>query len=74
MFWPLILSHFIADYPLQTNKMVEMKKTIPGRAIHVSVHLVTLVVLFFFVLQLDVRSLWVYVVVLTLSVLVLTTL
>jgi hypothetical protein len=39
MFWPLLLSHLVADYPLQTDAMVQAKKTVPGLTVHVAVHL-----------------------------------
>ncbi len=53
MFWPLLLSHLIADYPLQTDGMVEAKKTLPGLTLHVTIHLLTMLVVLFGVLDYD---------------------
>lgn len=53
MFWPLLLAHFIADYPLQTNRMVVIKKTWSGLFLHVGVHFVTLFLLVFVILGAD---------------------
>lgn len=39
MFWTILLCHFIADYPLQTDNLVVAKKTLPGLIVHVSIHL-----------------------------------
>ena len=50
MFWILVLAHLTADYPLQTDRMVLAKKHLPGLTLHVSIHLVTMMVLFFPVL------------------------
>lgn len=44
MFWQFLLAHFIADYPLQTNWMVEAKRTILGLMLHVGIHLVVLLI------------------------------
>ena len=43
MFWPLLLAHLLADYPLQTNRMVQAKRHLPGLLLHVAVHLLTMV-------------------------------
>jgi hypothetical protein len=45
MFWPLLLAHLIADYPLQSDWMVQAKKTLPGLTLHVAVHLATLLII-----------------------------
>ncbi len=45
MFWTLLLSHLIADYPLQTDAMVQAKKRLPGLIFHVAVHLATMLVI-----------------------------
>jgi hypothetical protein len=45
MFWPLLLAHLVADYPLQTDGMVQAKKTVAGLALHVAIHGLTLFVL-----------------------------
>ena len=45
MFWPLFLAHLLADYPLQTDSMVRAKKALPGLTMHVTIHLLTLVVI-----------------------------
>jgi sterol desaturase/sphingolipid hydroxylase (fatty acid hydroxylase superfamily) len=45
MFWPLLLAHLIADYPLQSDWMVQAKKSLPGLALHVAVHLWTLLII-----------------------------
>ena len=42
MFWMILLCHFIADYPLQTDGMVLAKKTLPGLVMHVSIHFITM--------------------------------
>jgi hypothetical protein len=39
------LAHLIADYPLQTNWMVQAKRTWSGLTLHVTIHLATLLVL-----------------------------
>ena len=43
MFWTILLCHFIADYPLQTDGMVVAKKTLTGLVMHVSIHLITMI-------------------------------
>ncbi len=45
MFWTLLLCHLIADYPLQTDTMVQAKKRLPGLTLHVAVHLATMLVI-----------------------------
>lgn len=39
MFWYLMLAHFIADYPLQTDWIVRYKHRVPVLLIHVGMHL-----------------------------------
>lgn len=51
MFWTLLFCHLLADYPLQTDAMVQAKKRLPGLALHVGVHLVTMVVIVFGVIR-----------------------
>ena len=45
MFWILLLCHFIADYPLQTDGMVLAKKQFSGLFMHVFIHFVILLTL-----------------------------
>lgn len=45
MFWTFLLAHLLADYPLQTDAMVQAKKHLPGLTLHVGVHLVTMLVI-----------------------------
>lgn len=45
MFWTLLLCHLIADYPLQTDAMVQAKKHVLGLTAHVGVHLATMLVI-----------------------------
>ena len=45
IFWMFVLSHLIADYPLQTDWLVSVKRTWWGLSLHVSVHLVMLIIL-----------------------------
>lgn len=42
MFWLLLLSHLLADYPMQTDWMVQAKRTWPGLTLHVTVHFVVM--------------------------------
>lgn len=53
MFWIILFCHLIADYPLQTDAMVKAKKTFSGLVMHVSVHLLTMVVVLCGVLGYD---------------------
>ncbi len=55
MFWTLLLCHLIADYPLQTNAMVQAKKRLPGLTLHVGVHLLTMLVVVLGMVQMDWR-------------------
>ena len=55
MFWSLLLAHFIADYPLQTDKIVLGKKHWRGLTRHVAIHLVTMLVLIIGIIGADWR-------------------
>ena len=44
MFWILLLCHFLADYPLQSDAIVQAKKCLPGLIWHVTIHLITMLV------------------------------
>ena len=46
MFWTLLLAHLLADYPLQTDRLVVAKKHLPGLIIHVSIHWAVMMLLF----------------------------
>lgn len=50
MFWILVLAHLLADYPLQSDRMVLAKKHLPGLLLHVGIHLAVMMLLFFPVL------------------------
>lgn len=63
MFWTLYLAHLIGDYPLQTDWMVQAKRTWWGLTFHVSVHLAVMLVL---VGPLR-TSIWPYLLVLTIA-------
>lgn len=45
MFWTLALAHVFADYPLQTDALVRAKRNWLGVALHVTIHLATMIVL-----------------------------
>lgn len=45
LLWVLILAHLVADYPFQNDWMVQAKRTWPGLTLHVTVHLVTMLVM-----------------------------
>lgn len=45
MFWTLGLAHLLADYPLQTDGLVRAKQYWYGLALHVLVHLATMLLL-----------------------------
>lgn len=45
MFWTLVLSHLLADYPLQTDRLVQAKRHTRGLILHIGVHLLTMFVL-----------------------------
>jgi len=55
MFWTLLLAHLIADYPLQTDAMVQAKKRLPGLTLHVGIHLATMVVILMGLLRIEWR-------------------
>lgn len=42
MFWQLLFAHFIADYPLQTDWIVKRKNTLSGLSLHVTIHLLVM--------------------------------
>ena len=46
MFWTLLLAHLLADYPLQTDRLVLAKKHLPGLVLHVAIHWVVMMLLF----------------------------
>jgi hypothetical protein len=56
MFWTLLLCHLIADYPLQTDAMVQAKKRLPGLTFHVAVHLVTMLVIVLGIVRIEWRA------------------
>jgi hypothetical protein len=66
MFWLLLFAHFVADYPFQTDDMVQAKKAWPGLTAHVAIHLVTMLGLLFGFLQADWRVFGPYVLALAL--------
>ncbi len=74
MFWTLVLAHFIADYPLQSDGLVKAKRTVPGLLFHVSLHLVVSSVLLFAILGLDASRLWIIPVAVTVFHLIIDTL
>ena len=61
MFWYLYLAHLLGDYPLQTDKMVQAKRTWRGLILHVGVHFAVLL----FVVDEFRTDLWLYLLVLT---------
>jgi hypothetical protein len=58
MFWPLLLAHLVADYPLQSDWMVQAKKSWPGLTVHVAVHLVTMLIVLNGCLRLAWHATW----------------
>ncbi|NCF65072.1 MAG: DUF3307 domain-containing protein [Chloroflexi bacterium] len=50
MFWTLLLADIIADYPLQSDRLVVAKKRLPGLVIHVAIHWVVMTLLLWSVL------------------------
>ena len=46
MFWTFLLADIIADYPLQTDRLVVAKKHLPGLTFHVAIHVVVMTLLF----------------------------
>ncbi len=61
MFWFLYLAHLLGDYPFQTDKMVQAKRTWWGLISHVAVHFAVLL----FVVGEYRTDLWFYLLVLT---------
>ena len=55
MFWTLLMCHFVADYPLQTDAVVQAKKRLPGLLWHVTIHLVVMLVVIVGLLEADWR-------------------
>ncbi len=53
MIWILLLCHFIADYPLQTDAIARGKKHVRGLIVHVAIHFITLLVIMVGVLRMD---------------------
>ena len=54
MFWVILLSHFIADYPLQTDAMVVAKKRgVSGLLMHVAMHFLSMVVVLCAIFDVD---------------------
>ncbi len=45
MFWILFLAHLLGDYPLQPDRLVAIKTTGRGLALHVAIHLAALLAL-----------------------------
>ncbi len=45
MLYQLILAHFIADYPLQPNRLVQAKQSLSGLALHVSIHFMVMMII-----------------------------
>lgn len=58
IFWMFVLSHLIADYPLQTDWLISVKRTWWGLSLHVGIHLLMLIILTGSALS----SLWLYLV------------
>ncbi len=56
MFWLLLLSHILADYPLQTDGMVRAKKQLSGLLMHVFIHFVTMLAILTYMTELEVDS------------------
>jgi hypothetical protein len=46
MFWTFFLADLIADYPLQTDRLVVAKKRLPGLTFHVAIHCTVMTLLF----------------------------
>ena len=38
MYWYLLLAHLLADYPLQSDKLVQRKRQFDGLLLHVTIH------------------------------------
>jgi hypothetical protein len=55
MFWIILLCHFIADYPLQTDAMVIAKKTrFSGLLMHIAMHFLTMIVVLCSILSIEI--------------------
>jgi len=55
MFWIILLCHFIADYPLQTDAMVIAKKTsLKGLVMHITMHFLTMLVMLCAILSVEI--------------------
>ncbi len=65
LFWTLLLCHFLADYPLQTDAIVQAKRHLSGLLWHVTIHLVTMLVIVVGLLEADGRLALPYLVALT---------
>ena len=56
MFWIILLCHFIADYPLQTDAMVIAKKTnLMGLSMHIAMHFLTMLVVLCGILSIEIN-------------------
>ena len=53
MIWVLLLCHFTADYPLQTDAIVIAKKQVLGLTAHVAIHFFTMLVVMVGILRMD---------------------
>ena len=53
MIWILLLCHFTADYPLQTDAIVIAKKQVLGLTAHVAIHFITMLVVMVGILRMD---------------------
>ncbi len=53
MVWALLLCHFTADYPLQTDAIVKAKRQFWGLVMHVMIHLITMLVVLAGLLQMN---------------------
>ncbi len=53
MIWILLLCHFTADYPLQTDAMVVAKTQVLGLTAHVAIHLIIMLVVMVGILRMD---------------------
>ncbi len=42
MFWRLFLAHLIGDYPLQSEWLIENKRSLWGLSLHITIHLVVM--------------------------------
>jgi len=58
MFWVLWFCHLIADYPLQTDALVQAKKRLPGLSWHVAIHLLTMLAVLGGLLKVEPNVAW----------------